>query len=177
MTQIRVPSRGELLEDQPAIASFVQSQGLTYERWRTSSPLPAGAQPTEVLAAYAEQVTRLKERGGYRAEDVIQLRPDTPDLDALLDKFRREHRHDDDEVRFVIEGSGVFFINPEGGAPAFSIELGPGDLLVVPKGAAHWFDLTVEKQIRCIRLFTDPAGWEAHYTGSGAELRFERGEI
>ena len=57
---------------------------------------------------YQGALDRLKADRGYVEQDVIELRPDTPGLDGLLAKFKDEHLHRDDEVRFVLEGEGVF---------------------------------------------------------------------
>ena len=69
-------------------------------------------QQTTLLAAYGQEIDKLKARGGYRTADVIDVRPETPNLDAMLAKFSREHWHDEDEVRFIIEGRGLFHIHP-----------------------------------------------------------------
>jgi 1,2-dihydroxy-3-keto-5-methylthiopentene dioxygenase len=86
----------------------------------------------------------------------------------MLQRFSSEHWHDEDEVRFVLEGRGVFHVRPKDG-PVVAIEVGPGDLIRVPRGTWHWFDLCAERRIRAIRLFQDPSGWTPRYTGSGAE--------
>jgi 1,2-dihydroxy-3-keto-5-methylthiopentene dioxygenase len=93
---------------------------------------------------------------------VIAVSPETPNLDAMLAKFDKEHTHDEDEVRFTVAGRGVFWIHPEGG-PVFSIEVTSGDLINVPRGTKHWFHLCDDRSIRCIRLFQDPSGWTPHY--------------
>ena len=95
-----------------------------------------------VLAAYAPEIDALKARGGYVTADVIDVKPDTPNLDVMLAKFNREHWHDEDEVRFIIEGRGLFHVHlPE--RPVFAIEVEAGDLIRVPRGTHHWFDLCV----------------------------------
>ena len=66
----------------------------------------ADAPAEELLAAYKAKIDELKARGGYVTADVIDVFPDTPDLDAMLNKFNSEHWHDEDEVRFIIEGRG-----------------------------------------------------------------------
>jgi 1,2-dihydroxy-3-keto-5-methylthiopentene dioxygenase len=103
---------------------------------------------------------------------VINVNPQTPGVDAMLAKFSREHWHDEDEVRFIIQGRGVFHIHPKG-APVVAIEVEAGDLIRVPKGTWHWFDLCADRQIRAIRLFQDPSGWTPSYTESGVDSRFE----
>jgi 1,2-dihydroxy-3-keto-5-methylthiopentene dioxygenase len=89
----------------------------------------------------------------------------------MLNRFNKEHAHDEDEVRFCIEGSGVFHIHPTGG-PITAIEVLPGDLLRVPKGTHHWFDLCETRRIRAIRLFQDVTGWTPLYTETGAEVGY-----
>jgi 1,2-dihydroxy-3-keto-5-methylthiopentene dioxygenase len=98
--------------------------------------------------------------------------PDTPGLDAMLNRFNSEHWHDEDEVRFIIEGRGVFHVHPPDEA-VFAIEVGAGDLIRVPKGTHHWFDLCADRRIRAIRLFQDPAGWAPHYTKTGVDQNFQ----
>ena len=104
--------------------------------------------------------------------DVIDVKPETPNLDIMLAKFSREHFHDEDEVRFIIEGRGLFHIHPRVG-PVFAIEVEAGDLIRVPRGTHHWFDLCADKTIRAIRLFQDTSGWTPHYTETGEETKFQ----
>jgi 1,2-dihydroxy-3-keto-5-methylthiopentene dioxygenase len=104
--------------------------------------------------------------------DVIDVKASTPGLDAMLAKFSKEHWHDEDEVRLIVSGSGVFHIRPKNGS-VHAIEVGAGDSIRVPAGTHHWFDLCATREIRAIRLFQDPAGWTPHYTESGAEKGFE----
>jgi len=98
--------------------------------------------------------------------DVINVNPATPGLDEMLAKFDKEHTHSEDEVRFTVKGSGVFHIHPEGG-PVFSITVESGDLVNVPQGTKHWFNLCSTKTIRCIRLFEDVSGWTPEYIAEG----------
>ena len=104
----------------------------------------------------------LKARRGYVHQDEVALRPDTPGLDELLDKFTPEHHHDEDEVRFVLDGAGIFDVRSLDDR-WMRIEVGPGDMLVVPALRHHRFFLQDSRTIRCIRLFQDPSGWVAHY--------------
>ena len=172
MATVRIPSEGRTLTDASAVRERLAAAGITHERWEPSRPLGPSALPAEVLAAYAAEIDRLKEEGGYVTADVIDVKPDTPGLDAMLAKFSREHWHDEDEVRFILEGRGLFHIHPREGA-VLAIEVGPGDLLRVPRGTWHWFDLCADRRIRAIRLFQDPAGWTPRYTESGFDRGFE----
>jgi 1,2-dihydroxy-3-keto-5-methylthiopentene dioxygenase len=103
---------------------------------------------------------------------VIDVFPDTPGLDAMLNRFNSEHWHDEDEVRFIVEGRGVFHVHPPG-QPVFAVEVGPGDLIRVPRGTHHWFDLCNDRRIRAIRLFQNPSGWNPNYTHTGVDKGFQ----
>ncbi|MGL5097714.1 MAG: 1,2-dihydroxy-3-keto-5-methylthiopentene dioxygenase, partial [Planctomycetia bacterium] len=120
----------------------------------------------EILAAYAPEIDLLKARGGYTTADVINVTPETPGLDAMLNKFNKEHTHAEDEVRFIVKGKGVFHIHPRGG-PVFAVEVEAGDMINVPRGTQHWFDLCEERTIRAIRLFQDTKGWTPEYIEGG----------
>jgi 1,2-dihydroxy-3-keto-5-methylthiopentene dioxygenase len=116
---------------------------------------------------YRSALDRVKAEHGYVEEDVIALSPATPNLDAICAKFVDEHHHDDDEVRFVLEGEGIFDIRSRADE-WMRIVVEPGDLIVVPKDRHHRFLLTDSRSIRCIRLFKDTSGWVPHYRGERA---------
>lgn len=174
MAIINIPDQHRTITDVEAILEYLSDVGIDYEIWKPSHPIPADAGADEILSAYSREIERLKSVGGYVTADVIDVSPATPGLDEMLDRFKSEHIHDDDEVRFIIEGRGIFHIHPEGGE-VFSIEVAPGDLICVPSGTRHWFDLCSERRIRAIRLFKDPAGWVPRYTGSGIEEKYHAG--
>jgi 1,2-dihydroxy-3-keto-5-methylthiopentene dioxygenase len=152
--------RGETTTDSQTIQTVLASHGIPYECWGVRTMADSSADG--VLATYAGDVSRLKSKYGYVTEDVIALDPVTPNLDTLLAKFSPEHHHTDDEVRFTVAGEGVFEINVTMDERV-KITAQPGDLIVVPAWRRHLFYLTGQKTIRCIRLFKDKAGWEAHY--------------
>ena len=114
------------------------------------------------MDGYQPYLDELTQQRGYLAQDEVALSPSTPNLELVLKKFDAEHHHDDDEVRFVLEGEGVFDIRALD-ERWLRVVLEPGDRLVVPKGKHHRFDLTQSQTIRCVRLFKDPAGWAAIY--------------
>ena len=126
----------------------------------------------------------IAEKGRVRAEAVEKLTFSVviawvnpielliPGLEAMLNRFNKEHFHDEDEVRFIVEGRGLFHVHQDG-APVFAIEVEAGDLIRVPRGTHHWFDLCADRRIRAIRLFQDVSGWTPHYTGSGVDKQFQ----
>jgi 1,2-dihydroxy-3-keto-5-methylthiopentene dioxygenase len=172
MALVRVPEENRTLDEAAAVTAFLAEHGIDYERWQPTRPVGATTPAEEILAAYSPEIERLKARGGYVTADVVDIKPETPNLDAMLAKFKSEHWHDEDEVRFILEGRGIFFVHPPGGK-VFAIEVVAGDLIRVPRGTWHWFDLCADRRIRAIRLFQDPAGWTPRYTESGVAEGFE----
>jgi len=172
MAVLRIPEQGRTLTAKEAIALHLSSIGIDYEIWEPAHPTSADAPQEEILAAYSREIDKLKARGGYVTADVINVTAQTPGLDAMLAKFSREHLHDEDEVRFIVHGHGVFHVHPQN-SPVVAIEVEAGDLIRVPRGTWHWFDLCSDRQIRAIRLFQDPAGWTPVYSNSGEETKFE----
>lgn len=172
MATLRIPDEDKTLTEFAEVRTHLAAMGIDYERWDASHAVSADAPAAEVLAAYASEIERLKAQGGYVTADVIDVTPQTPGLEAMLNRFNSEHWHDEDEVRFIVEGRGLFHIRPrEGKVVAVTVEA--GDLLRVPRGTWHWFDLCGERRIRAIRLFQDAAGWTPHYTESGVDRGYE----
>ena len=172
MALLTIPDEKRSLSEVGEITRYLAHIGIAYERWEPSTPVPPSASAEEILAAYAPQVEELKARGGYVTADVIDVNPQTPGLDAMLTRFNVEHWHDEDEIRFIIAGRGVFHVHPKQG-PVIAIEVEAGDLIRVPLGTHHWFDLCSDRRIRAIRLFQDPTGWTPHYTESGVDRGYE----
>ncbi|MCA9220216.1 MAG: cupin domain-containing protein [Planctomycetales bacterium] len=162
MAVVHIQDENRQITDPDAIREFLEPFGIWYERWDVEGRLGAEATNDEILATYEPEINRLKQRGGFVTADVINVSPETPGLDAMLEKFNKEHTHSDDEVRFTVKGSGVFHIHPSNG-PVFGVQVESGDLINVPAGVRHWFDLCSDRTIRCIRLFVDPSGWAPLY--------------
>jgi 1,2-dihydroxy-3-keto-5-methylthiopentene dioxygenase len=171
MALLKIPEEDRSLTESAAVTSFLAEKGIEYERLG-AAPTPADASVDALLAAYGPKIDELKARGGYVTADVIDVNAETPGLDAMLKKFSSEHWHDEDEVRLIVEGRGLFHIHPPG-QPVFALEVEAGDLIRVPRGTHHWFDLCGEKRIRAIRLFQDKSGWTPHYTESGVDAQYQ----
>jgi 1,2-dihydroxy-3-keto-5-methylthiopentene dioxygenase len=172
MAVLRIAEENRTITGKNEVAAYLGKIGIDYDVWEPSHPIGANATQEEILNAYSSEIDKLKASGGYVTADVINVNPATPNLDAMLAKFSREHWHDEDEVRFIVQGRGLFHVNPKT-SPVVGIEVEPGDLIRVPRGTLHWFDLCSDRQIRCIRLFQDPGGWTPWYTDSGVDERFE----
>ena len=162
MATITIQDENRTITDANEVNEFLQPFGICFEKWDVEGRIGPEATNDEILDAYSEEIDRLKESGGFVTADVINVTADTPGLDEMLAKFSKEHTHSEDEVRFTVKGQGVFHIHPDNG-PVFGIHVESGDLINVPKGTKHWFDLCQDRTIRCIRLFEDKSGWTPHY--------------
>ena len=171
MARVHVPDQNREISEVDSIRSFLAPFGIWYEKWDVDGRIGSDASNEEILAAYSPEIERLKAAGGFVTADVINVNPQTPNLDQMLQKFDKEHTHSEDEVRFTVRGSGVFHIHPEGG-PVFSITVESGDLVNVPCGTKHWFNLCTDKTIRCIRLFQDMSGWTPSYIAESVHQNY-----
>ena len=170
MAILRFLPDGRIVEGDAEVQACLGALGVDYERWDLSR-VPADSPAEAVLSAYAVEIDAMKRRGGYVTADVIDVSPETPNLDAMLARFDKEHTHSEDEVRFILAGRGVFFLHLDG--KVVSVEVGPGDMLRVPRGATHWFTLCEDRRIRAIRWFQDTSGWTPQYTGTGVDEQYQ----
>ena len=171
MAFVTIHDEDRTLTDSKAITKYLAAYGIDYEKWIPAHPVAVDASAEQILEAYSGDIEKLKARGGYVTADVIDVSPQTPGLEEMLAKFNREHWHDEDEVRFIISGHGLFHIHSQTG-PVIGIEVEAGDLIRVPRGTRHWFNLCADRRIRAIRLFQDTAGWTPQYTDSGVDEKF-----
>ena len=172
MATVTIPDKNKVLENIDEIKNYLSTIDIEYERWDADEVrVSPDASAEEILEAYSDEIEQLKKQGGYVTADVIDIKPDTPNLEPMLEKFRPEHWHDEDEVRFIVKGCGIFHIAPKDG-DVTAIKMEAGDLIRVPVGTKHWFDLDESRTVRAIRLFQDTSGWTPHYTESGLEKNY-----
>lgn len=163
--------RPELSTADPALmAGHLAHVGILFERWSAGTPLPASADGDAVLAAYTAPVGALKEARRFGSVDVVRVIPETEGVAALRAKFLDEHTHDEDEARFFVEGAGAFYIHLD--RRVFRVVCEAGDLLSIPAGTPHWFDMGPRPRFTAIRFFTRPDGWVASPTGDTIAARF-----
>lgn len=170
MAQIRIHEVNTRIENEQEVIAFLEEQGVIYEKWDITK-LPAHLQENfaltdadkgEILAIFDKEIADISERRGYKASDVISLSDSTPNLDQLLEGFKREHHHTDDEVRFIVSGHGIFVIQGQDGR-FFDVELEPGDLISVPENTRHYFTLQEDRKVVAVRIFVTTEGWVPIY--------------
>ncbi len=159
-----------VLREREAIAGRLNDIGVHFEPWRADWDLSDTASNDDIVAAYRGPIDRLIQEYGFQSVDVVAMRPDHPDKLALRQKFLNEHTHADFEVRFFVEGRGLFYLHA--GAQVYCALCEKGDLISVPADTTHWFDMGTNPTFKAIRLFTTPDGWVARFTGSDIAGRF-----
>lgn len=149
--------------DAQAIRAQLNALDVRFERWRADRDLGSDPQPETVIAAYQHAIDLLVAEKGYQSWDVISMRADNPQREALRSKFLAEHIHGEDEVRFFVEGAGLFCLHLQG--KIYQVLCEKNDLISVPAGTPHWFDMGAEPHFTAIRVFDNPEGWVAQFTG------------
>ena len=152
------------------IASLLHAVGIRFEQWQASVPLTEESSAEEIKYAYRMDIEKLKRENGYEWVDVLRMVPDHPKKEELRKKFLNEHTHEEDEVRFFVEGSGLFFLHVEG--KVFCVRCEKGDLISIPPRYPHWFDMGDAPYFTAIRFFTREDGWIAKFTGDPISEHF-----
>jgi len=164
-------------QDSAGIAAELGKAGIRFEQWQATAPVKVGDSQDAVLAAYQADVDRLVAEAGYQTVDVISLdatnnaevQAKVPELRA---KFLSEHRHTEDEVRFFVDGQGLFSLHVNN--KVYEVLCQKGDLISVPANTPHWFDMGPKPKFVAIRFFNNTEGWVAHFTGNPIADSFSR---
>ena len=164
--------------EKPAeITTALQSVGVGFEQWSTGRPLHSDSSDADILAAFARDIERVRAQGGYVTVDIARLRRGeesdtdwTANAAVARGKFLAEHTHADDEVRYFVDGRGAFYLRLDGNVHIVICEA--GDLLSVPPGTRHWFDMGTDPSFTALRFFREPEGWVGNFTGDEIASRF-----
>ena len=158
--------------DKQEISNILKLVGVRFEQWSANVLLSETADQAEIIQAYSDDINRLKQDHGYITVDAIALDASHPQKDELRKKFLDEHTHGEDEVRFFVKGQGLFSLRINN--KVYEVLCGQGDLISVPANTPHWFDMGSQPNFMAIRLFNNPDGWVAHYTGDTIANQFTR---
>lgn len=172
MAVLNIPDQKIFVGHFDKVQNYLNKRGIVLEKWNAKIELKDTDDQATVLKAYEDAMNPLMKKQGYQSADVISIHAATPNLPAVRTKFFTEHTHSEDEVRFFVDGEGIFWFNLGKGEPVFSILCQRGDLLSVPTGVKHWFDFGPKPHVKAIRLFTSQEGWVANYTGSGVDGKY-----
>lgn len=173
MAVLNIPDQNIQLTDAHEIRSFLQKYGVWFDQWQTPVAFDENADQETILNAYSHVLKPFMEKNGYKTADVININAQTPNYEAVRNKFLSEHQHTEDEVRFFVDGQGYFWFNLENDEPIFNVLCQAGDLISVPANTKHWFDAgKTDPFVKTIRIFIDQSGWVPHYTTSGIEAKY-----
>jgi 1,2-dihydroxy-3-keto-5-methylthiopentene dioxygenase len=159
-----------LTEDAGRMARELGRIGVQFDRWESPVSLSPDDDADVILEAYRPYLDALMGAKGAGSADVLKLTPDNPNAAALRQKFLSEHIHTEDEIRFFVHGGGHFIMHVDG--KVYDAYCEAGDLISVPANTKHWFDAGEKPFFTALRVFTDPSGWVAHFTGDRIADRF-----
>ena len=157
-------------DDFEEISGALGAAGIRIERWSADRELADDADNETIIAAYQAEIDMLVAERGYQTWDVVSMHPAHPDKDEFRKKFLDEHTHSEDEVRFFVRGQGLFIMHVEN--KVYSMLCEKDDLISVPANTRHWFDMGPNPNFTAIRLFNNPEGWVAQFTGSNIAESF-----
>jgi 1,2-dihydroxy-3-keto-5-methylthiopentene dioxygenase len=161
--------------DPQVITGTLAELGIDFQRRPLRLPVTPDTDPDRILTAHRADIDELCARRNLQLVDVARLYTDeTPQgrerAATERSRFLDEHRHTEDEVRLFVHGRGCFYLHLRGAVHAVVCEA--GDLLSVPAGTTHWFDMGERPAFTAIRFFQRPDGWIGDFTGSGIAARF-----
>ena len=156
-----------------AMTAKLSDLGVGFERWPVRA-IDDNASPHEIMRQYKPEIDRLVADNGFQAVDVVSINPDHPERGAMRAKFLNEHSHKEDEVRFFVRGSGLFTLHI--GEHVYEMLCQAQDLIRVPDGTRHWFDMGPAPYFTAIRFFTEADGWVGYFTDSDIASKFPRYE-
>ena len=169
------PSKPDLdTTDAAVMTKALKDINVRFERWEASKEFARDAKDEDVIDAYGKDIDRIKQEGGYQTVDILRVNETTENKPAIRAKFLNEHTHSEDEVRFFVDGAGIFYLRVNGKVYMTLCER--GDLLSVPAGITHWFDMGPEPDITAIRFFDNKEGWVPHFTGDKIAHEFPKFE-
>ncbi len=163
-----------ITHDHNEIARELSRIDVDFEQWQAALPVRPGDAPDAILHAYKADIDRISAERGFTTIDVISIAPDHPNREDMRRKFLDEHFHKEDEVRFFVAGAGLFTLHVE--KRVYEVLCEQGDLISVPDGTRHWFDMGATPNFVAIRFFQQPDGWVGHFTGTDIAQKFPRYE-
>ena len=172
MAILSIPNLDIQMTDPKQIRDFMNQRGIFFDQWHCPVEFDDTASTQEILEAYHADLNPFMKKGGYLTADVISINALTENYAAIRAKFLAEHTHSEDEIRFFVDGKGLFWFHLDE-EEVFNLLCERGDLISVPAGTKHWFDAgETNPFVKAIRIFIDMSGWVPNYTESGKETEF-----
>jgi len=167
------PPEPLLVSDDPnTIGKELELRGIGFKQWPMGNRLAEGADQDAILLSFQDEVMRVQTEGGFAKADALRVTPNHPDRASLRQRFLHEHTHAEDEVRVFVEGRGLFCLHI--GMEVLAVQCERDDLIRIPAGTRHWFDMGDQPDFCVLRFFGHSDGWEATFTGDAIADRFPR---
>ncbi|KAF2738532.1 1,2-dihydroxy-3-keto-5-methylthiopentene dioxygenase [Polyplosphaeria fusca] len=117
-----------------------------------------------------DSVNALATSRSYKNRDEITISPTA--LGAVYDDkikaFFAEHLHEDEEIRYILDGGGYFDVRGQDD-DWVRIKLEKHDLMIMPAGIYHRFTTDTQNYTKAMRLFQDEPKWTPLNRGEGTE--------
>jgi 1,2-dihydroxy-3-keto-5-methylthiopentene dioxygenase len=149
------------------IQSTLAEKGVRFERWQPGA-LEKGASEAQMIAAYQSQIEAL----GYAHVKVISLTGEHPQKDALPAERLSEHTCREDQAQCIIAGQGLFSLRI--GDYVYGVRCEKNDLLIVPAGMPHWFDMGENPHFVALHIFNTAEGSVPTLTGNDIARDFAK---
>jgi len=113
------------------------------------------------VEGYESKIDAIAAERGYKNRDVINVSKEGLGeiYEEKIKTFFQEHMHEDEEIRYILSGSGFFDVRETPTDEWIRLSVVPGDLIVIPAGIYHRFTLDEANNIRALRLFQDEPKW------------------
>ncbi|KAG2347557.1 Acireductone dioxygenase [Suillus weaverae] len=120
--------------------------------------------PIDVEGKYEQEIAAIAKERNYKNHDVVAISKEGlgDEYETKMKNFYHEHMHEDEEIRYLLEGTGFFDVREHSSESWIRCHMGAGDLLVLPAGIYHRFTLDMGNRVRTMRLFKDEPKWIAH---------------
>lgn len=153
------------------IAATLAEKGVRFDRWQAAANIQPGATHDDIIAAYRSRIDPLMSEGGYAGVEVVSLDNDPSQMAEWRARLLEEHHYGEDVVCFFVAGRGLF--NLHLGDYVYAVLCEKNDLISVPAGTPHWFDMGEQPYFVTLRLFNDQER-VARFTGDDIASRFPR---
>ncbi|AJO79941.1 acireductone dioxygenase [Pseudomonas sp. MRSN 12121] len=152
------------------IVATLAEQGVRFDRWQLAPRIVPGASQEEVIAACQEPLDRLMTERGYRAVEVLSVAEHHPHKAELRAGLLDEQQQAQAAEWLFVAGRGLLNLHIDDYVYAVFCE--KHDLISLPAGTAHWFDMGENPYLVAIRLFANAAGSAPRLTGSELARQF-----